>query len=56
MSNSRENSIRATDLFQSHYCIITNHETKCVMEQWIRKINKFFAILCWGIDYIGIIY
>lgn len=35
--SSREISIRATDLFQSHYRINANYKSKCVIKRWIRK-------------------
>ena len=53
---SRENSNRVTNLFQSHYYINVNFESKCVMERWIRNKTKVFAILNRGKDYIMINY
>ena len=35
--DSRENFIRATNIFQSHYCLNTKYEGKCVIE---RRTNK----------------
>ena len=38
--DSRENSIRATNLFQLHYCINANLVIKCVMKRWTRERKK----------------
>ena len=48
---SRENFIGGTHLFQMHYCINTNYESKYAIERWTRKKkNKVFAILNKGVD------